>query len=250
MKIESLLTNPTNCDTIDPSTKVGNSSRITKITPGVKNKNRLNIFVNDKFFCSLDISQLTDLKLKTGQILSQQELDQLKTASNFGKLYTRALEYILIRPRSQKEVQDYLKRKTLNRPIRTKNPKTREYQTKIQPGFDKSLIEPVLAQLSSKGYLNDQKFATAWAQNRNQSKGISQKKLIIELKRKGIATSIINQVLENTDRNDKTEIKKNIAKKRQRYDNQKLAQYLLRQGFNYQDIQEALSEEDSASFEA
>ena len=47
-------------------------------------------------------------------------------------------------------------------------------------------------------------------------------------------------------RDDKNEIKKVINKKRQKYpDNIKLIQYLLRQGFSYDDIKSELESEDA-----
>ena len=135
MKIESLFS-PEEKSALDSS-----ASEITKISEAVHDKNRVNIFVDDRFFCSLDISQLVDLKLKVGQKLDESSLESIKKASNFGKLYSFALSYALLRPRSQKEIKDYLSKKTLSRPVRTKNLKTGQYQTKIKEGFDKSLID-------------------------------------------------------------------------------------------------------------
>ena len=54
----------------------------------------------------------------------------------------------------------------------------------------------------------------------------------MELVKKGIANDIIEQVLDK--RNDEEEIKKIIAKKRAKYDDDKLISYLVRQGFSYQ----------------
>ena len=94
------------------------SHRITDIKEAVRDKNRVNIYVDDKFFCSLDISQVVELHLKIGKELSEEEKSQLKHASEFGKFYQRALEYSLMRPRSSKEIRAYLKKKTLSRKVR------------------------------------------------------------------------------------------------------------------------------------
>ena len=45
------------------------SHRITDIKEAVRDKNRVNIYIDDKFFCSLDISQVVDLHLKIGKEL-------------------------------------------------------------------------------------------------------------------------------------------------------------------------------------
>ena len=107
----------------------------------------------------------------------------------------------------------------------------------------------VLQRLDNHGYLDDEHFAKLWVENRNVSKGVSQKKLRNELLQKGIAAHIIDKVLSNTSRSDEDELKKVVAKKRNRYtDEQKFIQYLLRQGFNYSDILDELSSTESSEW--
>ena len=69
-------------------------------------------------------------------------------------------------------------------------------------------------------------------ENRFVKKGISRKRLRMELVKRGVDTEIIEQVLDG--RNDEEEILKIIAKKRAKYDDEKLIAYLCRQGFPYQ----------------
>lgn len=221
--------------------------RVTDIKEAVRDKNRVNISIDDKYFCSLDISQVVDLHIKVGRELNAEELEALKKASDFGKFYARALEYALMRPRSSKEIRDYLKRKTLDRKIRVKNPKNGEYQTKTKSGYDESLIEPVYRRLEERGYIDDYRFATQWMENRSISKGTSMKKLRLELQQKGISAQTIDRVIVDTNRDDRAELRKVIARKAKKYpDEQKLIQYLLRQGFNYSDISDELSTESSS----
>lgn len=216
--------------------------RISDIREAVRDKNRVNIYVDDKFFCSLDIAQVVDLRVKIGRTLSSDELDELKRASDFSKFYNRALEFMLMRPHSSKEVRDYLKRKTLDRKVRVKNRKTNEYKTVLKPGYDQSLVEPVFKRLEERGYIDDRRFAEIWIENRNISKGSSLKKLRLELSQKGIPQATIEEVLAESDRDELSELRKIIARKAKKYpDEQKLIQYLLRQGFNYSDILDELS---------
>lgn len=227
-------------DTPDaPATK---KQIITDIKEAVRDQGRLNIYIDGKFFCSLALSQVVDLKLKIGRNLSDEELVSLKRASEFGKLYQCALEYALMRPHSQKEMRDYLKKKTLSKAVRVKNKKTGEYQTKIKEGYDASLVEPVLERLTERGYVDDERFARLWVENRSVRKGISQKKLRLELQTKGISQDIIEACLSEGVRNEREELEKVILKKAKKYpDEQKLIQYLLRQGFNYSDVLDVLS---------
>ena len=189
--------------------------KITDIRQGVKNPERVNVFINGKFGFSLDIAQLVDLKIKVGKEITAEELGEYKKQSDFGKLYQRTLEWVLMRPRSEKEVRDYLCKKI--------------YEKKIE---EEEYINLIVEKLCSKGYLDDTKFAEYYVENRFVKKGISRKRLRMELVKRGVDTEIIEQVLDG--RNDEEEILKIIAKKRAKYDDEKLIAYLCRQGFPYQ----------------
>ncbi len=207
--------------------------KITAITAQIRDKDRVNIMVDGKFRFSLDILQLGDLGIKVGREYTDVEMAALEEESQFGKIYTRALEYALARPRSTKEVRDYLYRKT--RDTRTKT-------GDVKKGATPRLTARVFDRLSAKGYIDDEKFAQFWIENRNQIKGISRRKLQAELRAKGVESALINRLLEETGRSDGEELQKVIAKKRNRYaDDQKLMAYLVRQGFSYDDVRTALA---------
>jgi regulatory protein len=206
---------------------------ITGISAQQKDKNRVNVMVDGKYRFSLDIFQYADLGIKIGQEYSDEELTLLETESQFGKVYARALEYCLMRPHSSREVRDYLYRKT--RDTRTKT-------GGVKKGVAPEITDRVYDRLVEKGYVDDEKFARYWVDNRNLTKGMSQRKLQAELRSKGVESSIIDRYLAESNRSDEDEISKIIAKKRNRYpDDQKLMQYLARQGFSYDDIKDALT---------
>jgi recX family len=213
---------------------------ITDIKQAVKNQNRANIFVNGKYRFSLDIFQLTQLNIKVGSKFTKTEIENLEQQSEFGKLYALALNYCLMRPHSKKEISDYLWKKTLNRKL--KNRKTGKFYEK--KGVSKISVEQVLNRLIEKKYIDDEKFAKFWVENRNQRKGSSIKKLKSELFSKGVSSDIIEQVLSESNRNDEDEIQKIIAKKAKKYtDEQKLIAYLARQGFSFDEIKKVISKE-------
>lgn len=206
--------------------------KITGITAQQKDKDRVNIMVDDKYRFSLDIMQVADLGIRIGKEYTDQELLELEEESQFGKLYTRALEYTLMRPHSMREVRDYLYRKT--RDTRTKT-------GQIKKGVTPELTIRVFDRLVERGYVDDEKFAKYWVENRSLRKGASKRKIISELRAKGVESSIIEQHVQQSERSDESEIQKVIAKKQSRYaDPQKLMQYLARQGFSYDDIKQAL----------
>lgn len=208
--------------------------KITALKLQVRDKNRVNVSVDGKYRFSLDITQVAELGIKTGAEYTEEQLVALENESQYGKLYTRALEYALIRPRSQREVRDYLYRKTRDTMTKT---------GQIRKGVTVELTQRVFDRLLDKGYLDEEKFATFWIENRNLRKGSSKRKLQMELMAKGVEKSIIEQALGFTERSDQEEIQKIIAKKARRYDNeQKLMTYLVRQGFFYDDVKQAIAE--------
>ena len=195
--------------------------KITAIKQAVKTPGRFNVSVDGKYSFSLDELQVINTGIKTGNEYSESELEKLKDESAFGKAYARALDYIMRRPRSEKEMRDYAWRKK----------------------WEPAMAGRVMNQLRDKGYLNDQKFAEFWIRNRALGKPMSVKKLRLELMQKGVSGEIIENALSKDEEFDEqTALKRMIEKKRGRYDDeQKLIAYLLRQGFRYDDIKEVLS---------
>jgi regulatory protein len=140
-----------------------------------------------------------------------------------------------MRPHSAKEIRDYLYRKT--RDTRTKT-------GDIKKGVPPEVTTRVFERLAEKGYINDEKFARYWVENRSMTKGASRRKLVAELRTKGIEATVVERLWGDSERSDEDELQKVIAKKRNRYpDDQKFMQYLARQGFSYDDIKQALSDD-------
>lgn len=208
----------------DAPAKKEASLKITEVRQGIKNPNRVNVFIDGKYSFSLDVSQVIDFGVKVGRELTTEELSELKKASEFGKLYQRTLEWVLARPRSIKETKDYLRRKI--------------YEKKI----DKIYIDDIIEKLKNKNYVNDLMFAEWYTENRFIKKGVSQRRLAQELMKKGISRDIIEKAL--SSRNDEVDLKKMISKKRAKYqDDEKLMAYLVRQGFSY-DLVKRIVQED------
>lgn len=199
---------------------IDDALKITDLKQGIKNPNRVNVFVNGKFEFSLDVAQVVDFGVKVGEVLDIARFEELKKASEFGKLYQRALEWTLARRRSKREVKEYLQKKV--------------YEKKL----DQNYIDRIIERLEEKKYIDDQKFAEFWVENRFVKKGVSQKRLRMELMKKGVDKDIIEEVLGG--RNDEEELVKMIEKKRSRYDDEKLTQYLLRQGFPYELVKDKI----------
>jgi len=212
--------------------------KITDIQLQAKNPDRVNISVDGNYRFSLDVYQVGELGLKVDKEYSDEEIVAFEQESMFGKLYARALEYALMRPHSAKEMRDYLWRKTRERFV--KNRRTGEI-TKRE-GLSQSIADRVYDRLEQRGYINDERFTKYWIENRNLTKGSSQRKIVNELRVKGVSQGTIDSLLSSSPRSDDSEIEKIIAKKRSKYDDQKLMQYLARQGFSFDLIKHKIIE--------
>lgn len=182
------------------------------------------MFVDGSYSFSLTDDQLLEHKLKVGSDITEERLVQLKDDSAFGKAYARALDLILRRRRSEKELRDYARRKE----------------------WSDELRDRVMNRLREKRYLDDKAFAESWVRTRAALKPSSRRKLTAELQQKGVASSIIQEVLTNddTEHDELTALRQVVAKKQARYeDAQKFMAYLARQGFSYDAIKQVLSEE-------
>ena len=213
--------------------------KVTGISAQARNPDRVNVSIDGKYRFSLDIAQVIDLGVKQGQEISEEQLAEYERESEFGKLYARTLEYTLMRPRSAREVRDYLYKKTF-----ATNYKTKKGDIKQREGVSKTVTERVFDRLVDKGHIDDSNFARWWVENRHQRKGISLRRLRSELMAKGVDSQLIDEALADSERRDDDELAKIIAKKRSKYaDEAKLIAYLARQGFSYDDIKSALADD-------
>lgn len=135
----------------------------------------------------------------------------------------RVLEWLTIRPHSERELRDYLYRKKV----------------------EKEQIEQLVEYVQAKGYQNDEYFGKWFAEGRLR-KNKSWRAVQAELKAKGISLVTIQSIASelNSAKNDSEALQKLIDKmsNKSRYQNkQKLIQYLISKGFSYTDIKDNLN---------
>lgn len=197
--------------------------RITAIKQQVKNPERVSVSVDGKYAFSLSLDELLREKLKKDDEIDEARVKQLKKLSEEGKLKMRTLNWLLMRPHSTRELRDYLRRKKA----------------------DTELVEAWIEEFTSKKYLDDESFARWWVETRRSGKQSSTKKLSFELRSKGIEREMIDRVLQDAQDDEQAALNELIEKKRRlpryRADEQKLMEYLVRQGFGYGDVKRSLS---------
>jgi len=196
--------------------------KITAIKAQVRNPDRVSVYVDEKYSFSLSHTQLLDERIHSGLEIDEARLATLKAASDFGKAYERVLNYLMVRPRSRKEIEDYCWRK------------------KIGPED----CQTIITKLAKFGYINDAAFARSWVESRRLTKATSRRKLQLELRQKGVTDELVAEAFETSEYSETEALRQMITKKRRlsRYqDNQKLTEYLIRQGFSYGAVSAALA---------
>lgn len=197
--------------------------KITEIKVQVRRSSRFSVFVDGKYSFSLSEAGLLEQKLFVGQELDAAEIKKLNQASADDKIYGNVLRFVAMRPRSEWEIHSYLQRK------------------QVSP----ALVNAILNKLSKSGFVDDLKFAQAWIENRRLLRLSSKRKLQQELRAKRVSDEAIKQVLAEGEVDERQILRDLITKKRAqtRYrDDQKLMQYLARQGFGYDDIKAVMNE--------
>ncbi len=200
--------------------------KITKIVAQVKTKGRYSIYVDDAFAFGISELGLMEAGYRIGQEFTKNELASFKEAAQIDKIYNMTLGLLARRPRSKWEIYDYLKRKEI----------------------DAESAESIVKRLEKKGYVDDYDFARRWVENRRLLKPISKRKLQLELRTKRVSDAVAKTVLDEDDTDEFDVLVREVEKKRRqsRYqDNQKLMQYLARQGYGYDDIKRALANDAS-----
>lgn len=202
--------------------------QITDIKQQVKTQGRYSIYVDGKFVFGLSELALMNSGLRIGLELTGEELSDLKSAARVDKAYNQALGQVARRPRSEWEMREYLRRKE----------------------YDPELVQQIVDRLYEGNWLSDLEFARRWVENRRLLKSTSKRRLQQELKAKRVSDQVIDEVLREDETDDRSVLADLVARKRtqSRYqDPQKLMAYLMRQGYNYGDVKDAMADMDEAS---
>ncbi len=202
-------------------------SIVTNIEPQ-KDGKRVNVFLDHEFGFGIDLDNLVILGIKIGKEISEDELDKIVKTAEYKKLFDKFLNFLILRPRSEKECFDYFIRKKIS-----------DLNTKER--FIKSAYKLLL--------LDDLKFAKWWVEQRSQFRPKGKMVLKMELSKKGIDKEIISKVLEEVEIDEKS-IAMSIAQRKLkglgRYSDEKKYEkifgFLARRGFGQTIIRAVIDE--------
>ena len=193
--------------------------KITALRAGRSQGKRVNIFLDGKFAFSLEAEVAAKEGLQLEQVLSTDQIEALARSDHFHRCLNAAAHYLSYRPRSESELRERLR----------------------QRGFDSDTQEAVITKLKEQGLVDDMAFAQFWKDNRESFSPRSQWLTKLELRRKGIANDIIDQVVDAIDDDDsayRAALSKAHRLSWSDYQGfrRRLGEYLKRRGFSYEVI--------------
>lgn len=196
---------------------------VTRLERQKRHTDRVNVYLDGDF--AFGLNELDAAPLRTGQQLSDEEVNELRHKDTIVKAVNKAVDLLAYRPRSTQEIRRKLADKD----------------------YPDAAIEAAIQRLERLGYLDDRSFATFWIENRNRHKPRGPQALRYELRNKGVADRIINELLD--DLVDEQEAAYDAAQARIRrlrgyteYEfKRKLGAFLQRRGFGYEATNQALA---------
>ncbi|HSX58090.1 MAG TPA: RecX family transcriptional regulator [Candidatus Saccharimonadales bacterium] len=209
---------------------------ITDISPQKKDPKRVNIFLDGKFAFGISLESKIVNHLKVREELTEKQIEKLIFDDQVERLYDKALRFLSSRPRSEREIRNYLLQKL----------KLTDKGEEEKKNFDDS-IDEVIKKLTKIDQVNDLEFARWWVDQRTRFKKASPRIIKSELFQKGIDKEIVTEVLESSEI-DPYELAHEAAKKKlssyqkldQKTFREKMSRYLASKGFDWEIIKKVI----------
>jgi regulatory protein len=201
--------------------------RITRIEDQKRRSGRKSIYADGKFLAGVDAETVARLALRTGDTLSDAQLRSLRQTDELLAAKNTALRLLAIRPRSEREIRDRLRKKSVS----------------------DEQIAHVIEELKAAGLLDDAEFARLYIRNALTLKPAGERHLRQKLLQLGVDRGTIDDALqEHARESDVREQAMNAARQYLRrhrseriaHDNlqlrKRLAAFLQRRGFSWDEI--------------
>lgn len=196
---------------------------VTSIKQQKNNADRYAVHIDNEYAFSLDSIDVVELRLKEGMEIAQSAYERIMETVVFSKAKNRAAYYLKFKMRTKKELYD-----------------------KLSPDFPDETIKRVILLLEKYNYINDLEYAKIYIKDRFNNKGYGLKRIKLELRLKGISQKIITSAVDYSKCDEIEAVAKLLNKKLPKTDlsnpkqKKKLYDFLLRRGFNYYTIEDAI----------
>lgn len=199
---------------------------ITKIEKQVNNQKRYSIYIDEKFAFGVREEDLIYFKLKENSEITEQRYNYIMEYVIYTKAKDKAYKFLGYKARSEKEVRDKL---------------TKE-------NYPQEIIDRIIELFKHYNYINDENYTKAYINNRIKFKPRAKRMLKYELAQKGIDSDTIENIIDSSNI-DETDIAINLLQKKlknkkdiEQKEKQRIYNYMLKRGFDYETINKAFKE--------
>ena len=197
---------------------------ITALKIQKRDKNRVNLFLDNKYFCALELETTLKNSLKVGTIITEEKLVEIQLESEKQSALTKALKLVSTRYKTQREVERYL----------------------YEKGYVSQIVYYVLSKLLEYHYIDDERYVASFVSAHKNTCG--KLKIKQQLLQKGVSESLIDSALNDDEFEQDDEIKrlaeKYMKSKEDTKENYiKLFRYLMSKGFEYDEIKRVLKKD-------
>ncbi len=213
---------------------------VTKIEYQKRDPNRVNVFVDEQFFCGISLDTLARENLYEGMDIDDELMERIFQTDLRNRFLVRATEYLSHSPKTEFQLLRYLKN------LRFKK-KDIWFKEGINLDWD-NFFNDILCKLKEYKYIDDENYARLFVQSRLRSKPRSKSVLIGELMSKGVSKEIAQSIVDEEviDEIDllKAAFEKKYRGKKFDIKDQKMVTFLQRKGFSW-DLIEQYSRDES-----
>jgi len=208
--------------------------RVSKIEYQKKDPNRVNLYIDDSFFCGISLDTLASENLYEGLDINDEVLDRILQRDLKSRFQIRVTEYLSHSPKTEFQIYRYLKDLKFKK-------KNTWFKEDIDVNWD-ILFDEIVGKLKEYKYIDDESYARSFVSSRLRNKPRGKNILISELISKGVSKDIAEMVC-NEEVVDELEVLRKAFEKKYRgkeFDikDQKMVGFLLRKGFSWDLIEQ------------
>jgi regulatory protein len=151
--------------------------KITKVKKTSRGKYKL--LLDNKEQISLYEDVIINKILLPNKSIDNNDMKEIIKDNYYAEVYNKALNYISIRLRSKKELENYL----------------------IKREYDEKVVNNIISRLIEEGYIDDNRFANSYVNDKLNLSNYGPYRILRDLQEYGVKESIINETISNLDNN-------------------------------------------------
>lgn len=201
--------------------------KITKIEYQKNNKDRVNIYLDDKFEFGIDLNIMVKYSLSKNMVLDDEFISEILIEEDKTKAYNYAISVLSRSPKSEKELRLKI----------------------TQKGYDVDLANIIIDKLKANKYIDDEDYSDRFIHDKINLSKYGRRKIKEALYHKGIDRQIIDEKLSLISMDDEIKRAYNLGEKKLKsmsnIENNKkyvkLSNFLIGKGFDYETVRKVVS---------